>query len=256
MRAVVLNRIYTLIFFLVCGLLWEFLRDPLRLPPYVLPKPSEIASALHQQYGFLLAHTWVTLHETLSGFLVGAVLAIAMAISILAFEPLRHTLLPAIVALNAVPKVAIAPLMIIWFGIGISSKVAMSFLLSFFPIVINTMAGMEQVNPDLLQLMKSLKASKFRSFYEVRLPSSLPFIFEGLKIAMPLAVIGAIVGEFIGSDSGLGFVLLSAQSALNTPTVFAALLWITAMSMALYGLVTIARKLAIRWERKDPSDAG
>lgn len=250
-----LNRLYSPIFFIACGLLWEFLRDPLRLPPFILPTPSEIASALHQQYSFLLTHTWLTLYETLGGFLTGGILAIAMAIAIVAFEPLRHTLYPSVVALNALPKVAIAPLMIIWFGIGISSKVAMSFFLSFFPILINTMAGLEQVEPDLLQLMRSLKASKFRIFYEIRLPNSLPFIFEGLKIAMPLAVIGAIVGEFIGSTGGLGFVLLSAQSALNTPTVFAALLWITGMSMALYGLVALARKLAIRWERREPNGA-
>lgn len=243
--------LYVFAYFVVSLLIWEVLRDPLGFPSFILPTPSETFAALRFQHKFLLTHTWVTLYETLLGFVLAALLGIMLAVMIVGFPPFRHTIYPSVVAFNSLPKVAIAPLMIIWFGIGISSKVAMSFFLSFFPIVINAMAGLEQVEPQLLELMQSLKASRFRVFYEVRLPNSLPFIFEGLKIAMPLAVIGAIVGEFIGSSAGLGFVLLSAQSAMNTPTVFAALLWITAMSMMLYGLVVLMAKISIRWRRSE-----
>jgi NitT/TauT family transport system permease protein len=154
---------------------------------------------------------------------------------------------PLLVASQSIPKVAIAPILLVWFGTGIQSKLAMAFVIAFFPIVVDTATGLRSTSPELLELARSLQSSRLQTFFKIQLPSALPSIFSGAKIAVTLAVIGAVIGEFIGSNEGLGNLLLTANSQLNSPLVWASLIVLSALGMLLYGLVVLAEKLLMPW---------
>jgi NitT/TauT family transport system permease protein len=239
------------VFYVAAVLLWELLIKLLQVPDWLVPAPSQIVTVIIDKNSVMLSHTLVTLNETVLGFVLALGVGVLCAIGIVHFPILRDTLYPGLIMFNSFPKVAIAPLFVVWIGIGIESKIANAFLTAVFPIVLNTIMGLTNMDPELLELVRSMSKSRWVLFAKIRLPHSLPFLFAGCKIAISLAVIGAIVGEFISGRSGLGYLVLSANNYFNTAMAFTALLYLVVMSLALYGLVILADKLILPWSRRE-----
>lgn len=242
------------VLYLAALLLWEGLIRLLHVPVWLVPAPSHILDVIAEKNSVMLFHTLVTLEETLLGFILALVFGIVCAIGIVHFPILRDTLYPTLIMFNSFPKIAIAPLFVVWIGVGIESKIANAFLVALFPIVINTIMGLTDMDPELLELVRSMSKSRSVLFWKIRLPHSLPYLFAGCKIAISFAVIGAIVGEFISGRSGLGYLVLSANNFFNTPMAFTALLYLVLMSLALYGMVILAEKLILPWYRREASE--
>lgn len=242
------------VLYLAALLLWEGLIRLLHVPVWLVPAPSHILDVIAEKNSVMLFHTLVTLEETLLGFILALVFGIVCAIGIVHFPILRDTLYPTLIMFNSFPKIAIAPLFVVWIGVGIESKIANAFLVALFPIVINTIMGLTDMDPELLELVRSMSKSRSVLFWKIRLPHSLPYLFAGCKIAISFAVIGAIVGEFISGRSGLGYLVLSANNFFNTPMAFTALLYLVLMSLALYGMVILAEKLILPWYRRETSE--
>ena len=235
-----------LMFIVVC-LLWEAGAREGLYPPYVLPAPSQIALRLWETGGLLSAHMLVTLTEIVGGFFLAIVVGVSLAASIVFVPFVERAVYPWMVVVQVVPKVALGPLLIIWLGFGFLPKVLISFLLAFFPIMIDTMVGMKSVEREAVLLMQSMGASRRSIFFRLRLPHALPHLFGSLKVAITLATVGAIVGEFIGADKGLGYVLIFANGSMDTTLMFAALVWITGVALVLYAAVGGMERLLLRW---------
>jgi NitT/TauT family transport system permease protein len=239
------------VFYVAALLLWEGFVRLFQVPDWLVPDPSQVLDVITDKNSVMLSHTLVTLEETLAGFFLALGVGVACAIGIVHFPFLRDTLYPSLIMFNSFPKVAIAPLFVVWIGVGTESKIANAFLTAVFPIVLNTIMGLTNMDPELLELVRSMSKSRWVLFWKIRFPYSLPFVFAGCKIAISLAVIGAIVGEFISGRSGLGYLVLSANNYFNTPMAFAALLYLVVMSLALYGMVILAEKLMLPWYRRE-----
>ena len=239
------------IFYVATLLLWEGLVRLFHVPDWLVPAPSQIFDVIADKNSVMLSHTLVTLNETLLGFVLALGCGVACAIGIVHFPLLRDTLYPSLIMFNSFPKVAIAPLFVVWVGVGIESKIANAFLTALFPIVLNTIMGLTNMDPEFLELVRSMSKSRWVLFWKIRFPYSLPYVFAGCKIAISLAVIRAIVGEVISRRSGLGYLVLSANNYFNTPMAFTALLYLVVMSLALYGLVILAEKLMLPWSRRE-----
>jgi NitT/TauT family transport system permease protein len=248
LRSIARNKwiAHTIAFLLFIGV-WEAFIAISGIKPYLLPRPTDVAAETIDSFSLLLQNAWITLWESVAGFAIAAVVGVAIAILIVYLPLLRGIVMPYLVAFNAVPKVAFAPLLIIWLGLGIQSKIALSFLIAFFPIVVNTAAGMYEIEPNLINLTRLMKAKKRQQFVKIRIPHSLPGMFDGFKIALPIAIIGAIVGEFVASRDGLGHLIVAAGVQLNTELVFAAILVIAVGSMILYGLLAWVEARVLRW---------
>jgi len=217
--------------------LWQVAVTVGRVPSYIMPGPIETFMALGEPSYNWLKHLWVTAIEIFGGYAIAVVVGVALAVMFVWVPVLNAALMPLLITLNMVPKVAMAPLFIIWFSYGIFPNMLIAFTICFFPIVLTTYRGLIEVEPDLLNLVKSLKGNRWQIFSKIQLPGSLPFLFSGMKVAAVLAVAGAVVGEFIASDSGLGYFLLVQQNALNTSAMMMALLLITGLGVLLYGFV-------------------
>jgi NitT/TauT family transport system permease protein len=230
---------------------WEVVSRWSGLPGFLLPSPQAVGMEWLRAWrdGSLIRHASVTLGEVLSGLGLGLVVALALAYPLAKSRRVERVLSPYIVASQAVPTVAMAPLLVIWFGPGSISKVLVCALIVFFPILVNTVVGLRSVPEDLRDLMRSLRATRGQTFRLLEAPSALPSLLGGLKIGATLSVIGAVVGEFVGADQGLGFLLNQARGLYNTPLVFAALLTLMAMALILYALVAAAERLALAWRR-------
>jgi NitT/TauT family transport system permease protein len=239
------------VFYVAAILLWEGLIKLLHVPDWLVPAPSQILDVIVDKNLVMLSHTLVTLEATVLGFVLALGVGVVCAIGIVHFPLLRDTLYPTLIMFNSFPKVAIAPLFVVWIGVGIESKIANAFLTALFPIVLNTIMGLTDMDRELLELVRSMSKSRWVLFWKIRLPHSLPYLFAGCKIAISLAVIGAIVGEFISGRAGLGYLVLSANNYFNTPMAFTALLYLVLMSLALYGLVILAEKLFLPWYRRE-----
>lgn len=218
---------------------WEFLVGALDVPAFILPPPTEIFATLAEQLRspIFYRNFRVTSFEILAGYALGASFAFVLAIGVVQSKIVEKTVFPYVVALQAVPKVALAPLFVIWFGFGLTSKVVIAALVSFFPILVNTIDGLRSANPDLLELLRSLGATKRQVFLKVQLPNAMPFIFAGLDIGIVFAVIGAVVGEFVGARAGLGFQMLQYIYNFNIAGLFAILIVLS--GMGLFGHLTI-----------------
>ena len=227
--------------------LWELAVLVSGIRSYLLPAPSAIIAEIVDSAPHLMQHGLRTATEALLGFSLSMVVGIATAMLIVYSTYLRSVLLPLLVAANAIPKVALAPLLLIWLGLGIESKVAMAFLLSFFPIVINAATGLGEVEPEMLNLFRLLRATEFQKFVKVRFPHSLPALMDGLKIAMPLSIIGAIVGEFVGAQEGLGYLIVLATLTLNTELVFASIVVVALLSIGLFEVLVLVESRLLRW---------
>jgi NitT/TauT family transport system permease protein len=199
------------------------------------------------QWGILLEEAWVTLLECIYGFLLAMGIGIPIAVVMTYSRVANLMFYPLLVASQSIPKVAIAPILLVWFGTGIESKLAMAFVIAFFPIVVDTATGLRSTSPELLELARSLQCSRLQTFFKIQLPSALPSIFSGAKIAVTLAVIGAVVGEFVGSDKGLGYVIVSATSYWKSNLAFGAMGLLAVMAVALFGLVELVERLVCPW---------
>jgi NitT/TauT family transport system permease protein len=227
--------------------LWTFLCVYGNVPTVVLPTPDKVLNAFIARFDLIVSEGWITLKETLYGFILALVIGIPMAVAVANSRPLNLMFYPLLIGLQSVPKVALAPIVLVWLGTGIESKLAIVWLVAFFPIIVDTVAGLRSTPRELLELARSLRASPMQVFLKVQLPAALPFIFTGAKVAITLAVIGAVIGEFIGSSEGLGFLLLSATSQLDSPLAFAALFALSFLGMFVYLMVELAERLAAPW---------
>ncbi len=226
---------------LVIGL-WHFICVQLDISTTVLPKPMLVLEAAIADWSLLVSEGWVTLKETLYGFLLALAIGIPIAVVITGSRTLNLMFYPILIALQSVPKVALAPILLVWLGVGIESKLAIAWLVAFFPIVVDTAAGLQSTPRELLELARSLRASRWQVFAKVQFPAALPFIMTGSKVAVTLAVIGAVIGEFVGSTEGLGYLLLAATSQINSPLAFAALFALAALGILVYLAV-----VAVEW---------
>jgi len=229
----------------LAGLLvfWELAVDLSGIARYVLPAPTDIAMVIDKHWWALLAHSWITLLETLAGFGLSVGIGIPLAFVIVYSRIFERVLYPILVASQAVPKVALAPILLIALGYSLLPKVIVAFLIAFFPVVVNTVTGLASVDRDTLNLMRSMGASKLDIFVKVRFPQAVPSMIGGFKVAVALAVVGAVVGEFVGSRSGLGYYMLVATGNFDTPLVFACVFFLTLMGITLFytvGLLEIA----------------
>jgi NitT/TauT family transport system permease protein len=226
---------------------WQFAVTGFRLPEYLLPAPTHIVAALVTEWRYLAAHTLVTLSEILLGFAVAVAVGVPLAMLIVYSPLIERSLYPLLVASQAVPKIAVAPLLIFWAGLGLFPKVLVAFAISFFPIVIDTVVGLRSVEPEMLHLARSMGAGERKIFMKIRLPSALPNMFAGLKVAVTLAVVGAIVGEFIQADRGLGYALQQATSVLNTRLAFATIVILAVVGIVLFALVEMLEHRLTPW---------
>ena len=227
--------------------LWELVCRGARIPVWLLPAPSAIVTETWKWADRIPAHAGVTLGETLGGFALSVVVGVPIAVGIVYSPLLRRVIYPLIVVLNSVPKIALAPLFLIWIGHGLVTNVIVATIVAFLPMVVNTATGLESVEPDLLQLTRSLRAGTLQVFWKVRLPWALPHVFSGMKVAMSLAVIGAVVGEFVGSDKGLGYLIIVASSNLNTAVVFGVMGALSILGVAVFWAVVVAERLICPW---------
>jgi NitT/TauT family transport system permease protein len=234
-----------LIVHLAVILLWEVLVDAFHVPKFILPSPlATLATLAHAKYAWI-PNLAVTAIEILGGFSLGAAVGVALAV-IFSWSPLVSLLLlPLFVTLNMIPKVALGPLFIVWFSYGIVPNILIAFSICFFPILLTTARGLSEVEPDLLDLVKSLRGSRWTLFRKIQLPGALPYVFSGMKVGAILAVAGAIVGEFIASDRGLGYLMIQVQSALDTPAMVMAVVLLTLLGVGLYGLVLGLERLFV-----------
>ena len=232
---------------LLSGLIWEAGVQFFQIPPYVLPGPWKVLQVMWRRMDLLAMHGLVTLTEIALGFLVALVVGFILAVLIHSSRILERAFLPLIISSQTVPVFAIAPLLILWFGYGIGSKVVMAAIIVFFPIVINTVEGLKAADPDTLALLQILEASPGQVFFKVRVPQSLPFVFSGIKIGVAVSVIGAVIGEWVGARKGLGYLMIHANAQLQVDLVFASIIWLSILGTCLYGLVVILERLLVPW---------
>ena len=223
------------------------LADALHLDPLLVPSPVEIAESLWQSRSLLAENAWVTLREILLGFGCAVVAGLLFAVAMHLSETLRLALYPLLVASQTVPIVAIGPILVVWFGYGISPKLWIIALICFFPITVNTLDGLRSVDPEATKMMRSLDASRRQILQRVEAPSALPYFFSGAKIAVTVAVIAALFGEWAGADSGLGVLIRQDSAQLETARVFAAVLVLSAMAVALFALLALAERRVVTW---------
>jgi NitT/TauT family transport system permease protein len=234
-------------------LAWEGIVRAWHIQEFLVPAPSAIGRALMAGLTSRLYvdHFGVTLYESLLGFLIAAAAGIACGTVIAQFRVVEQTLYPYLVALQTLPKIAIAPLLIVWLGFGITSKVVIAALVAFFPILVNVIVGLKTVDASRLDLMRSLDASRWQTFRYVTFPNALPFVFAGLDIAIVFSVLGAIVGEFVGSQRGLGNLILQFHTSLDIAGMFAVLLLLAALGVGLHLLIQAIQRRVIFWAQAD-----
>jgi NitT/TauT family transport system permease protein len=226
---------------------WELLTRLNIAPAYALPPPVDVFYALIDQWRLLLSNAVSTTFAIVLGFLLSVVVGITLAVMISISRVFEKSLYPLLVGSQAIPKLALAPLFVVWFGFGLLPKVLMTFLIAVFPIVVSTVQGLASVETELEYLARSMGLGQYRTFRMIRLYRALPAIFAGLKVAITLAVVGAVVGEFVGSDRGLGTLLLRAIGMVNTPLLFAALFVLTVLGVVLFACIELLERLAIPW---------
>ena len=230
---------------------WEAVSRVFHVPIWLFPAPSEIVAALIERGPIMYFHFAVTLYETVLGFILAIVLGVPLAVAVTHSRVLSNTIYPLILVTQSVPKVAFAPILLIWFGYGDLPKIIVAFLVAFFPIVVDTATGLRSPAPQALDLARQLSASQFQIYTKIRFPSALPHFFSGLKVAITLAVIGAVIGEFVGAENGLGFLVIESTSHFKTPLAFGAMILLALMSMVLFGIVAAAERITCPWYGRD-----
>ncbi len=228
---------------------WHFAVEWWDVKEYVLPAPEDALATLWDPKYRWISNTLVTLYAVLGAFVISAGLGVVLGVIVIWHPLLERTVMPLLVLFNTLPKVALAPLFVLWLGYGIVPNMLIAVTVSFFPMVINTATGLSKVDRDLIDLVRSLKGTRLQIFRKIRLPNAMPYIFAGLKLNATLSVIGAIVGEFVASEAGLGALIIIGGVTLDTPAIFASLCIISALGLALYALVVAAERVLVPWEQ-------
>jgi len=224
---------------------WHYFVVLGEVPLYVMPTPGQTIMSIFGEYNWL-HNTMITTGEVFGGYALAVVVGVTLAVLFSWNATVSEFLMPLVVSLNMIPKVAMGPIFIVWFDYGLGPNIIIAFMISFLPILITTTRGLMEVEPELLDLVKSLKGSRWQIFTKIQLPGSLPYIFSGMKVAVVLAVAGAIVGEFIGSEEGLGYLMQQVQVDLDTPAMFMAVLLITLIGVSLYGIVILLERIFVK----------
>jgi NitT/TauT family transport system permease protein len=242
-----LLRLLLIVVFLAA---WEGFVRVFEIQAFILPPPSNVFLALYRGFASWLYvdHIWITVSETLLGFVLGTVLAFALGTVIALSRPVEYFLYPFVVMFQAMPKVALAPLIIVWCGLGMFSKVVNAALVAFFPLMVNTIVGLRSAEEDKINLMRSLAASRMQIFWMLQLPNAMPYIFAGLEIAMILALIGAIVAEFVGATAGLGMLISSMNFTMDVAGQFSVLLLLSIIGLVLNWIVASVRRRVLFWD--------
>jgi NitT/TauT family transport system permease protein len=249
---------WSIVIFIVATGLWEAAARGLKIPAYILPPPSQIALAMYRGLaaGLYEKHLLVTMGGTVLGFVTGCALAFSLGTAVALSKRADYFLYPYIVMFQAMPKVALAPLIIVWFGLGITSKVVSAALVAFFPLMVNTIVGLRSADEDRVNLLRSLAATESQIFWKLRVPSALPFIMAGLEVAMILALIGTIVAEFVGAEAGLGMLIQTMNFSMDVAGQFSVLLVLSAVGLLLNKVVAFARRRVLFWDFSEKSMAG
>ena len=228
-------------------LIWQFGAPLAKIPDYVLPLPSSIAVRFAETFQVQMQGLAMTAFTTLAGLALALVTGVLLALLVIYVPLLRSLIMPLLAAFNSIPKIAIAPLFVIWFGLGYESKVLLAFLLALFPIFVNSVTGLSEIEADMIDLSTLAGGTPWRIFLKVRLMNAVPYITDAMKVAFPLALVGSIVGEFIGGNDGIGHLILSGQFNIDTPLVFAALLSITAFTTLGIGAIGLFENAVLKW---------
>jgi NitT/TauT family transport system permease protein len=228
-------------------LVWAGVVMAFDVKPFVLPSPQLVFSVIVERFDVLLHHALITAYETLAGFGLSVLIGIPIAVAVVTWRPVERAAYPLLVASQTIPKVAIAPLFIVWLGFGFLPKIIIAFLVAFFPVVISTVAGLKSTPIEMIHLGRLAGLSCWQMFIKISFPRALPEIFAGLKVAMTLAVVGAIVGEFVGASEGLGYLLMFATAQMQTPLVFAALVFLVGIGVVFFAWIQWCERLVIPW---------
>jgi NitT/TauT family transport system permease protein len=243
--------IFPISFFIIEILIWEFLTWALKVPNYFLPRPSEIISEFSLHFTFFLKNLGITMSTVISGYLIANILSFITAVIFTHSKTIEKSLYPQIIILKTIPILALAPLLILWLGIDISSKIAIVALVCYFPLLVNTLKGLKTVDEDALTMFKSFSASRWQIFLKLRLPNSLPYIFSALKISTTLALIGAFLGEYLSGNAGIGYLILLYSRIFESPTAFAAIAMSSLAGILFFGLVAFIEKKIVFWQKSD-----
>jgi NitT/TauT family transport system permease protein len=241
-----------LIIVLIVG--WDAAIRVFKIPPYLIPPPLQVVTQLVKEWPMLWRESLPTLYATLGGFVASVLVGVPIAMWISYSRVVESFVYPLLVFSQSVPKVAIAPLFVVWFGFGVIPKVIAAFLLGFFPVIVATVQGFKSVESDVIDLARSMGASPFKIFLKFRLPQAMPAIFSGLKVSVTLAVVGAVVGEFVGSNSGLGYVLQKANGTFDLPLMFAALVILSMIGVLLFLAIELIERWALPWHASQRHD--
>jgi NitT/TauT family transport system permease protein len=226
---------------------WDLAVRLLGVPPYLVPRPGAVVTRIADDAALLARHGAITFAESVGGFLLSVALGVPLGMVLVGSRLLERAVMPLLVLSQSFPKIAIAPLIVIWFGLGVLPKLVIGFLIAFFPVVISAIAGMRSVDPDLLDLARSMQGTGLRTFLKIRVPFALPQMFAGFKVAVAFATVGAVVGEWVGAESGLGYLLLWANANLDTPLLFAILVCLMVIGLVLYYAVELLERLLLPW---------
>ena len=226
---------------------WQFAVDFWQVKEYILPSPWAALKSLARPNYQWTANFLTTLYAVLGAFVLSAVLGIALAVVIVWNDLLMRSIMPVLVLFNTLPKVALAPLFVIWLGYGVWPNIVIGTTIAFFPMVVNTAVGLATAEPEMLDLVRTLRASRWQVFQKIRFPNAVPYIFTGLKLNATMSVIGAIVGEFVASERGLGALIITGGVTLETPSIFASLILISVLGLVLYGIVVAVEQLVAPW---------
>ncbi len=233
--------------FVAFVVLWQLAVSVFGIREYLLPSPLSVLQSMFGDEIPWLSHAWITAVEILGAFLLAGIAGVLLGMAIAWSPGMSRALTPFLVFVNTLPKVAIAPLFLMWLGYGIVPNMLIGALIGFFPVVINTAVGLTQIDQDLVDLGRVFSAPKWKVFVKIRVPNAYPYILSALKVTATSAVVGAIVGEFVASQRGLGYVIITTQSSMNTPAAFAALVWISILGLLLYGIVALLSRLLAPW---------
>jgi NitT/TauT family transport system permease protein len=229
--------------------LWWLVTAVFHIDPFYVPSPADVVDKFLEMPKFLLQESWITIQRVLIGFAIAVAGGLIIAVTLAASRTVERMAMPVLAAINAIPKVALAPLLLVWLGFGDTPKIVMVVLVSFFPVIVSTMAGLTSTPADLRELARSLKASWWQTFVKVRLTWALPQVFVGLKVATPLAIIGAVIGEVVNPDHGLGSVIAGSSASSDTTLAFVALVLLAVLGVVLFYLVAGLERLLVPWAR-------
>jgi NitT/TauT family transport system permease protein len=239
--------VYPIGMLVVLVVIWEAAARLFSLPPYLLPAPSAIVWSMGANSAVLIRESAATTMEIILGFVLSVAVGVPLALAIYLWTPFARAIYPLLVSSQAVPKVAVAPLFLVWFGFGLLPKVLIAFLIAFFPVVINTVMGLAALEQEKIYLARSMGLGPVATFFKIQLPNALPSIFAGFKISITFAVVGAVVGEFVGSNSGIGYVMQRSIGTFDLPTMFAALVILALLGVILFWIVDRIEKLVVPW---------